>query len=304
MDTPVCLLVFNRPETTERVFQAVAHAQPTRLFVVADGARPDHPEDEANCREVRRIVSNITWQCEVQYQFAEMNLGLRERVVSGFDWLFSAVDAAIIIEDDCLPHPDFFTFCSELLRRYRDDERIMAISGDNFQEGRQRGDASYYFSRLCHIWGWATWARAWQLYDRDMAGWSRLRATPFLEDVLGRADAARYWHNIFDDPDIGSTWDYQWVFSVWAQHGLTALPNENLVSNIGWGSGATHTTAADSPLANLPTSSLQMPLSHPSFVYPHRPADDYTLDHVFGLRPRSAASRVRARARDLWARAQ
>jgi hypothetical protein len=229
------------------------------------------------------IVEHIDWDCEVFRNYAASNLGCRSRVASGITWVFEHVEHAIILEEDCIPHPSFFAYCQDLLSYYRHDERIMHIGGDNFQWGRQRGPYSYYFSRYNHVWGWATWRRAWQYYDMDMKHWPRLRDTQWLLDILGDAAAAQYWRDIFDRTSAHTidTWDYQWIFACWAQHGLAIVPNTNLISNIGFGSGATHTMARASRLTSLPTSKMTFPLSHPPCVVRDLRADQFTFGHVF-----------------------
>src|SRR5579871_4386735 len=166
LTTPVALIVFNRPDTTRQVFQEIRRVRPPVLLVVADGPRRDHPEDEQLCRETRAVAEEVDWPCQVLTEYSDVNLGCRHRPASGLDWVFSQVEEAIILEDDCVPHPSFFRFCSELLSRYRDDARIGTIAGTNVQGGRKRGGASYYFSKYPTIWGWASWRRAWALYDR------------------------------------------------------------------------------------------------------------------------------------------
>lgn len=283
MDVAVCLFVFNRPEPTARVFARIAEARPARLFLIGDGPRADVPDDEPRCARVWQILEQVDWACEVTVLRATENLGLRVRLVTGLDWLFAQTDEAIILEDDCVPHPSFFPYCIELLEKFRDDERIMCISGDNCQPGVRRGDGSYYFSRLPRIWGWATWARAWNLYDPELKAWPRL-GRPWVRDVLGREDAAEYWCGIFDNESVlTGTWDYQWTFSIWAQHGLAVVPNANLVSNVGWGPDATHTMDENSPHRDRDVSEMAFPLMHPAVVTPDRDADDYALDHVFDL---------------------
>jgi hypothetical protein len=167
-NTPVLFLIFNRPNTTEQVFEAIAKAKPRCLFVAADGPRTDKEGEAEKCQAVRDIIKRVDWDCEVKTLFREQNLGCKEAVSSAITWFFEQVEEGIILEDDCLPSDSFFSFCAELLEKYRDDKRIMMISGDNFQDGIQRGDASYYFSSVPWIWGWATWRRAWRLYDREM----------------------------------------------------------------------------------------------------------------------------------------
>jgi hypothetical protein len=175
LSTPVAFIIFNRPDTTARVFEAIRRAEPPQLLIVADGPRVDRPSDVERCAAARAVIERVDWDCEVLTNYAEANMGLADRVSSGLDWVFSLCDRAIVLEDDCLPDPSFFRFCDELLDRYRDDERVMAISGDNFQLGRRRTRYSYYLSRYNHCWGWATWRRGWQHYDHRMQLWPLVR---------------------------------------------------------------------------------------------------------------------------------
>ena len=237
LTTPVAFLIFNRPHFTERVFAAIAAAKPPKLLVVADGPRPDRQGEAEQCDATRHIIERVDWDCQVLTNYSNAHLGCKRRVSSGLDWVFGTVDEAIILEDDCLPHPSFFRFCQELLQRYRDDERIAQIGGVNFQRGRRRTDYSYYFSRYAHIWGWASWRRAWRHYDVALKAWPLIRNGSWLGDMLGNPKEVRYWQDIFQavfDEKI-DTWDYQWLFASWLQNALTVLPSVNLVSNIGFG---------------------------------------------------------------------
>jgi hypothetical protein len=268
LTTPVAFIVFNRPHTTAKVFAAIRQAQPSQLLIIADGPRLDRAGEAENCQQVRAICDRIDWECEVKRNYADVNLGCQKRVASGLDWVFTEVEEAIILEDDCLPHPTFFPFCQELLEKYRSDRRIMAISGDNFQFGLKRTNYSYYFSIYSDTWGWATWRRAWQYNDIDMKLFPTIQAGGWLEDIFNHnRRLKKYWHNIFEDCYAGksTTWDYQWVFACMIQSGLTVIPNVNLISNIGFDETATHTTAPDN-LANMATEALIFPLVHPPFV--------------------------------------
>lgn len=294
--TAVAFFVFNRPDTTEIVFSAIARARPPRLLVVADGPRVGRAADEALCASVRDIIGRVDWSCEVLTHFSDVNLGCRERISSGLDWVFDNVDEAIILEDDCLPDPTFFEYCESLLERYRDDERIMTISGDNFQGGHERGPYSYYYSRFTHIWGWATWRRAWRHYDVAMQRWPDFRAGGWLTRLLGRGEA-RYWDQMFQAVYEGriETWDFQWTFACWTQGALTTIPNVNLVSNVGFRPDATH-TRDPSDMAALPRVAMQFPLVEPPFVIRHSEADTYTQRMHY--RPPNRAERfARALAR-------
>jgi len=279
--TSVAFFIFNRPELAARVLAQIALARPSRLLVIADGPRSD--AERGKCTEARRLIREIDWSCEVLTNFSDVNLGCKRRIASGLNWVFEQCEDAIILEDDCLPHPTFFRYCAELLDRYQDDERVMMVSGDNFQLGRRRTEYSYYFSRYSHVWGWASWRRAWRHYDGEIILWRTLRRTAWLRDILGHSESERYWREVFDRVCAGAidTWDYQWLFTVWAQNGLTILPSVNLVSNVGFGGDATHTKGAESQVANLPACEMIFPLQHPPHVLRDEKADQWTFDRMF-----------------------
>jgi len=277
LKTPVALLIFNRPETTKLVFEKIREAKPPGLFVVADGPRENSPDDRGKCIAARAVIDSVDWECDVITDYSDENLGCRKRISSGLDRVFDNTEEAIILEDDCLPHPSFFRFCEELLAKYRDDERIMMISGDNFQSGNKPDYHSYYFSRYMHIWGWASWGRAWKNYDVNMKLWPEVRSNDKLFEWLGDKKAAAYWTEIFENTYQNkiNTWDYQWAFACWLQKGLSVLPNVNLISNIGFNEEATH-TESNSPFANMSVNSMNFPLDHPPSVIRNITADDFT----------------------------
>ncbi|MEI7646158.1 MAG: hypothetical protein WCJ55_17965 [Chloroflexales bacterium] len=264
---PVILLIYRRPAETALVRAALRAARPSHLMIVADGPRAGCPGDPEAVAAARAAAEAIDWPCQITRIYADSNMGLRNRVESGITTAFQLVERAIIIEDDCVPAPSFFPFCAELLERYADDSRVMAISGDDFQGGRPT-PASYRFSRYPHCWGWATWRRAWRHYDGPMANWPTLRTSGWLAQYLGSRHAARYWRRVFDQVYAGQvdSWAYRWTYSCWRRNGLTALPARNLVSNIGFGAKGAHTTAAHNPFAAMRSYPTSFPLHHPSRV--------------------------------------
>ena len=208
-------MVFNRPAYTARVFAEIAKAKPPKLLVVADGPRPGRPEEAERCAMARNVVEHVDWECQVLRNYADVNLGCGRRFSTGLVWAFEQVERAIILEDDTLPSPSFFPFCEELLERYDDDERIMHISGNNYQPERRPAPYSYYFSRYCHIWGWATWRRAFRHYAFEMNLWPGLRDSSWLPDLLDDEVAAQWWRNCLDrawrgDRSVYDSWDMQW----------------------------------------------------------------------------------------------
>lgn len=292
--TPVALIFFSRPDTTARVFAQIAAARPQRLLLIADAARPDRPGERERCEATRALVERIDWPCEVEKNYATENLGCRQRLASGIDWAFQRAEELIVLEDDCLPHPGFFPYCEALLERYRHEPKVVQISGCNLQHGRRRGEASYYFSRYNHVWGWASWRRAWKGYDPAMPDWPSVRESGWLEQWLGDAELVSVWRRIFDDVHAGriDTWDYQWTYACWRKAGLTALPNVNLISNLGFRPDATH-TVANSPYAALPLKPLRWPLRHPEVIERNDAADRYTeYDHHYRSRPPSLRKRL------------
>jgi hypothetical protein len=284
---PILFIIFNRPDLTEQVFESIRQAQPRQLFIAADGPRPNVSTDVSLCALTRQIADRVDWECDVHTLFRDVNLGCKRGVSSAITWFFEHVEAGIILEDDCVPHPSFFRFCAELLDYYRDDERVMLISGNNFQQGQQRTPYSYYFSRYHHIWGWATWRRAWQCYDGGLKYWPDLRDTPWLLDIHGSEVAAAYWKGIFDKAYAGEvdTWDFPWLYSCWAQNSLAILPEINLVSNIGFDERATHTKSASHKVTNLPAVAMQFPLRHPPFVIRNFVADRFSSDTHYLPKP-------------------
>ena len=286
MKTPVVLLIFNRPDTTQKVFEKIRQAQPPQLLVVADGARSDRPGEAEQCRAARAIIKNVDWECEVLTDYSEVNLGCQKRVSSGLNWVFDLVEEAIILEDDCLPDPSFFPFCEQLLDYYRHDNRIGVISGQNVQLGKARTNYSYYFSRYNHCWGWASWRRAWQDFDFEMQLWTMVKETGWLEDILLDAGAVKFWNHLFESTYRGeiNSWAIRWTFSCWMQNYLTVLSNHNLISNIGFDTGSTHTSKINQ-FTNLPTKPVEFPLQHPPFVIRDSQADRFTQRIFYSTNP-------------------
>lgn len=283
LQTAVLFLVFNRPDTTAQVFKAIRKAKPLRLYIAADGPR-SHREGEAEkVAMVREIATAVDWKCEVKTLFRKENLGCKCAVSGGITWFFEHEEQGIILEDDCLPHIDFFHYCEELLDHYVDDVRVSVITGNNYQNNQVRGNASYYFSRYPHCWGWATWRRSWILYQGDLLFWPDWRGSDDWINTIPDRVERRYWERIFNRVYIDEidSWAYPWTASVWYYHGLTVTPNVNLVSNIGFGEGATHTTSMNKKQAALPTKAIG-DLSHPNKVQRNITADKFTFSDYFG----------------------
>ena len=278
--TPVLFLIHRRPRHASRVLEGIRQARPARLLVAGDG-----PDNDAACQETRRIVlEGIDWPCDVVTRFSEARLGCRRAVASALDWAFAHHEALVVLEDDCVPAPGFFGFCQAMLERYHDSEEIMQICGSNLIGSCQRG-ASYFFSRFGPIWGWASWRRAWERYDVELKAWSEIRNSGRLKILCPEPFEAAWRKEVLDEVHRGDldTWDYQWAFAKLACGGLNIVPSTNLVSNIGFGHDATHTSDPNDPRADLPTADLSLPLSHPEQIQACEEADRRYLSEVVGL---------------------
>lgn len=279
LETPVLLIVFNRPDTTEKVFGAIRDAKPKYLYIAADSPRSGNPDDVEKCRRTLDIVENIDWDCEIQRLYSKSNLGCGKGPWHAITWFFSQVEEGIILEDDCLPHPDFFKFCSELLLRYRHNESVLSITGSNFQDGKKRGDASYYFSIHNRIWGWASWRRTWENYDYFLNNISYRESNQILHNLFKNKDERMYWGSVFlnskSNQTNNSAWDFQFMFLQWKLGGLTLTPNTNLITNIGFGADATHTAWGEKNKNLNRKSGPVYPLTHPSLIKRNIEADRY-----------------------------
>ena len=234
MKSAILFIVFNRPDTTAKVFEAIRDAKPPRLYIAADGPRLSRLDESEKCKDVRKIVSNIDWPCDVKTLLRDKNLGCKLGVSSGIDWFFQNEKEGIILEDDVVPHPDFFIFCDSMLLKYRNDERVMMVSGTNYNSSPDL-QWPYFFSECYSIWGWATWRRAWSKYDVDMKAWDSAEAKKNIAYKFQYGYIWKHFKNTFDSlrKDYIDTWDIQWVFACIYNHGLAVVPRVNLIANIG-----------------------------------------------------------------------
>uniref|UniRef100_A0A832G8Q5 Nucleotide-diphospho-sugar transferase n=1 Tax=Ignavibacterium album TaxID=591197 RepID=A0A832G8Q5_9BACT len=295
--SPLLFLTFNRLDTTKKVFEVIKQVKPPKLYLASDGARGNKSGEKEVVESVRNfLLNNIDWQCDVKTLFREQNLGCGKAVSSAINWFFKNEEMGIILEDDCLPSISFFRFCDELLIRYKDDERIMHISGDNFQDGISRGDGSYYFSQISHVWGWAAWRRAWKLYDFEMKSLNKFINCKIYKSIWKQNKVQKYWLKQFKNVSLGKidTWDYQWNYCLIVNNGLSILPNINLVENIGFNSEATHTS--NSKLKMPSANEIKFPLTHPQFFVPDLEADTYTFNKHY---QQSLLSKIKGKLKNI-----
>lgn len=299
--SPILFIIFNRPDTTRQVFEAIRKARPAQLFISADGPRIHKQGEAEKCAAVRAIVDTpdaIDWPCEVHRNYSDGNQGCKNGVSSAINWFFKNVKEGIILEDDCLPDQSFFPFASTMLERYRNDEHIMAVRGTNLQFGTKVASVSeagdkfkndndakapaYYFSKSPHIWGWATWSRAWQKYNIEMNDLDDFIQSKKIHTMFPDKKIANFWISIFKhvrDRKV-DTWDTQWAYTVIKSEGLSVVPNVNLIKNIGIGNDATHTTTGPDflkqsvgSISNLGLVNYPSPTSKPEVFQTDMQAD-------------------------------
>ncbi|MBY0246146.1 MAG: hypothetical protein K2Q17_00660 [Nitrospiraceae bacterium] len=266
-DTPIALLTFNRPHLTKRLVEILAQVKPRRVFVVSDGPRPHVAGDVENCAAVRRLFEKLDWECEIERDFAERNMGSFPRNASGLNWVFDQVEEAIILEDDCVPSLSFFPYCEALLKKYRDNPRVGVISGNNFlKPGTGEQTASYFFSRYATTWGWASWRRTWRQVDLEMPYWLEFRDSGKLRQSVFSSSEENYWRGIYDrihQRTRKNAWDYQLMLACRRFDLLTVVPSVNLVSNAGYGPDATHCINPNNLACDVAAHELRFPLIHP-----------------------------------------
>ena len=280
LNTPVLFVVFNRPDVTRIVWARIKEVKPKYLYVAADGPRTDVETDLMNCIEVRSIVSNVDWDCEIQYLFCEENLGCKLAVSNAISWFFNSVNQGIILEDDCFPDLSFFSFCEVLLDYYSDKDEVMMIGGNNFSSKRHA--VSYYFTIYPHIWGWATWKRAWEKYTLDIKDYEIKLFDAYYESLFQSKYERKYWLSVFKKVANGTinTWDYQWTYAIWKNKGVSITPAVNLVTNLGLKNNSTHFFLRDSVRDELSLGTLEFPLGHPPFEI-DKLADKSTYINVY-----------------------
>lgn len=285
--TPILLLIFNRPKLALQVIDSIRKQKPKYLFIAADGPRPLVEGDLDKCKLTRELVLNsIDWDCNVKTFLRDSNVGCGKAVSEAITWFFEHVEEGIILEDDCLPNDSFYLFCEELLRKFKDDKRVSAISGNNFLPHQPMPiDSDYYFSVFPSSWGWATWRRAWNGYDLHITSWNSATGAAKTRFIFNEKKYQLWWKNQFDyfhNGKIEHTWDFQFHYLSMIRKQLAIIPKANLVCNIGHGPDSTHFLDTESTLANLPTYAIDFPIKHPSSIARNYEADIYNQKLLFG----------------------
>lgn len=302
-DTPILLIIFNRPNTTKQVFDVIRKVKPRQLFIAADGPRINKEGEAKRCEETRQIISNIDWDCEIKTFFRSENVGCGLGPSEAITWMFQHVERGIILEDDCLPSLSFFYFCEELLEKYKDDVRIQTISGSNLLQEWNKTDDSYFFSLMAGIWGWATWKRAWEKFDFYVDEWKNQNNIRLFNSSIENS-AQREIYNIalnktVSKDEIISWWDYQWMFARVMTSSFGIVPCKNLIKNLGIGSDATHTIEHHALVKELKISDIQFPLKHPEMIVVDK---EYDITHSSTFYYSNSSNKLNTRIKNILQR--
>ena len=281
--SPVLFIVFNRPDTTLITLEAISKAKPRKLYVACDGPRPDRPDDFVNVNMVKEIVQNLSWECEVSYKFNETNLGVGRAPAEAISWFFDLEEDGIVLEDDCIASQSFFVFCESMLKKYKNDDRIMSVAGTNICKN-VKYDSDYVYTNFPLMWGWATWRRAWKMHDTKMLDWPDVKA----RGSFSRLDKDRWkFHPVHVEfftktyESLTPNWDHQWIFAHWNKSGLAVISSKNLVSNVGFDEAASHFSTDHLGRGNLTCHHHMPPYSAPAVLEEHAATDKYISKNWF-----------------------
>lgn len=240
-EVPIVLIMFNRPFETLKVLEKIKEVKPTQLFIISDGSRNNKEEEKV--QQCRNLISKIDWECKIETNFSNVNLGCRDRISSGLNWVFEKVETAIILEDDCLPDVSFFYYCERMLKLYENDEKVMSIEGTNLSNKKHHiEDNEYFFGSYASLWGWATWKESWEKIDLNLTTLSNKKIQKIIMKNMGIVKYLNY-RRIFKKVKQGriNSWGYSWIYTILSLNGVVIVPAKNLIENIGFSEGATHT---------------------------------------------------------------
>ena len=290
---PILFLTFNRPEQTRQVLEQICLADPSRLYVHSDGPRMTQPADRKKVSDVRKLIQEkiAHTSIELHTRYRDKNAGLRKGVFDAISWFFEQEEYGIILEDDCLPDPTLFQFCSELLLKYRHDERIMHIGCSNLSETEcSHISSSYLFSKFSFVWGWASWRRAWKSMEINFKGLEAFKRKGELERFLPNSQARTYLIDKFQSTRDGkiNSWAFSWFYSIVKSDGICIVPKVNLVQNTGIGTSEATNTKHQNTRAQIRAQAMEFPLNHPE-----QQEIDLAMEEMFFFATQKPKTRLR-----------
>ncbi len=282
-ETAILVFIYNRPDFTIQIFKQLEKLKPAKLYIASDGAKNE--KERTIIEESRSIFNTISWECDAKYNYSDRNIGLRKRIVSGIDWAFKEEEQLIILEDDCLPHPDFFPFCEAMLGKYKENERIMTINGCNLNPSISLNNKeTYFYSRYANSWGWATWRSAWQHFDSELSGLKNPEMNSILKShFTSPIRTTLYWKYKLNEVRSNriNSWAFRWMFTLFVNKALAIVPRNNLIRNIGSDSRSTN-TKGKLHFMNIPMSGINVTdIVDPADVYPDNIYDSWVENSIY-----------------------
>lgn len=285
-NVPVLLVTFNRPDNAQKIFNAIKQVRPAKLYLFSDAPRKGNETDASNVNKCRSLLEQVDWHCEVKTKFETVNQGCGPGPMSAISWMFQNEEKGIILEDDCLPDESFFSYCEYMLDKYEHQPRVMHIAGTRWNDEYKVESKDHFFSTIGHIWGWATWKRAWQLYDYEMRSWEKKKGRKLIKSRLQNRLLTEFWVDSFEytyrnNPRLKHAWDYQWQYTLFQHNGLSVVPDVNLVSNIGVQGVHSSENDADKTSFHRHTSPWLNKRQHHQTIMPQHDFDQYHIEHFF-----------------------
>ena len=236
IQVPILLIGFNRPHYIRKIINQLSIIKPQKLYVSIDGARVNKPNDIKLIEDVKSIVKNINWACETHYLFHENNVGAEVNVSNAISWVLKNEESVIVNEDDILAPYSFYRFMQDMLIKYKDDDRIAMVSGNNFTENYKMKQGDYCFAKYGHIHGWATWKRVWEKYDLNEDIKDEYLNIDYLKRNTANDEIAYRSLQIFQLIKVNKayqTWDYMFSYFRMKNGLLSIIPQKHLTCNIG-----------------------------------------------------------------------
>lgn len=299
-NTPILFITYRNPEITRLTFDRIRKIKPRTLYLASDGPKLNSSNKVLNeINETRSIIKNIDWDCNVHTKFEKKNLGCKYAVYSAISWFFDNEEQGIILEYDCLPDLTFFTFCETLLEKYKNNDTIFSISGNNFDFGYvnnlNKNKNSYYFSHISKLWGWAAWSRSWKYFDIELSDFTDFRDNNSIDNLIYKKKHRKYWIDKINQVYLGinnSTWGFIWLYTLFKHNAYCITPNVNLVSNIGFGEEATHAKDKTSLFSNIKAKSINL-IEHPLVIEPNFKSDTRFTELLYQSEYKSIMKRIR-----------
>ncbi len=285
MNSPILLMTYRRPNNTKLILQLLKKYKQKNIIVFNDGLK--NKEHSLEHKKTRQVISRFKGLKKLEIIFPKKNLTQKNNLPFALKKVFKKYNRVIILEDDCIPNRSFFKFCNLLLEKYKDDNRISQISGNNFlnfKKYKRRNNDSYFFSNFTSSWGWATWRNRWKgVYDKEIYLWPIIKKEMWLKDIFNNKKSYDFWTKAFDRRfrNLDDDWDRPWTLANLINNRLNIFPNKNLINNIGDDTAALHSNPKK--WNNLKLENMKFPLIHPKIIRCDTIVDNFLTNEGFSF---------------------